>query len=360
MTSRERVKTTLQHGIPDRIPCHMNASTWTVEKLHHFLGTKDDPELLDALHIDTIDMRGLDLKGGIMPEYRGPEKTLLNRHWRGDILQLWGIAEEVLETPSGKMYSQADYPLREAESLADLEAYPWPDPGQFDYSGLRDALLPFSDRSIIATGASVWQHPSYLRSLDVLMMDMAAEPAFANYLFDRFTEFYLDFFERIFAHVGDLIDSFALADDLGMQSGLMISPDMFETFVAPGIKKCADLAHRHDCALVLHSDGNIRSIIPRLINLGVDVLDPLQPEAEGMDPMEIKREFGRDLVLRGGVSTQKTLAYGTPEEVSEEVKRVMGILGEGGGYICSPGHPVLQDDIPAENIIAMYETAYRY
>lgn len=360
MTSRERLKRTLNHKEADRIPCHMNAVSWAKEKLKQVLGLSSDRELLETLHIDTYDMRGLDLKGGVMPKYIGPPHPLLTDQWSGNILDIWGIEEKVVETASGYMYSQEYYPLKEASSLQELKAYPWPDPDWFDFSSLRERLLPWADQSIIATGGSVWQHPSYLRSLDVLMIDMALQPEMAHYVFDRFTEFYLEFFKRILDTAGDLIDSFALADDLGMQNGLMISDEMFEIFVAPRLKQCADLAHSYDCSLILHSDGNIRSIIPRLIELGVDVLDPLQPEARNMDPFEIKREYGKDLVLRGGISTQRTLASGSTEEVAEEVKRVIDILGKDGGYICSPGHPVLQTDVPAENIITMYETAFSY
>ncbi len=360
MTSRERVKLTLDHKIPDRIPCHMNATSWVVEKMLKHFGLKEQHELLDALHIDTLDTRGLDLRNGIMPRFKGPKHPLLNENWGGNILELWGVEEQVMETPEGRMFGQTEYPLQSAESVEDLQKLQWPDPAWFDYSTMRSRLLMHKDRSIILTGSSVWQHPSYIRGLDTLMMDMLSEPETAHYLFDVFTEFYLAFFTRILDEAGDLIDSIALADDLGMQTTLMISPALFEEFVAPNMKKFADLAHAYDCSLILHSDGNIRSIIPNLIALGVDVLDPLQPEAEGMDMIELKREFGKDLIFRGGISTQQTLAFGSKKDVEDEVKRVIDILGKDGGYICSPGHPVLQDDVPMENIITMYETAYEY
>ncbi|MDY0287896.1 MAG: uroporphyrinogen decarboxylase family protein [Sphaerochaeta sp.] len=338
----------------------MNATSWVVEKMLEFFGVKQQHELLDALHIDTLDTRGLDLRKGIMPIFKGPKHPLLTEKWGGNILELWGVEEQVMSTPDGRMFGQTEYPLQAAQSLEDLQRYQWPDPDWFDYSTMRSRLLEHKDRSIIVTGGSVWQHPSYVRGLDTLMMDMLAEPKMASYLFDVFTEFYLGFFTRILDEAGDLIDSIALADDLGMQNSLMISPALFDTFVAPNIKKVADLAHSYDCALILHSDGNIRSIIPNLISLGVDVLDPMQPEAVGMDMVEIKREFGKDLVFRGGISTQQTLAYGNKQDVAEEVKRVIDILGKDGGYICSPGHPVLQEDVPIDNIIAMYETAHEY
>jgi len=131
---------------------------------------------------------------------------------------------------------------------------------------------------------------------------------------------------------------------------------MFEKFVAPRLQKMAELAHHYDIKLLLHSDGNIYKIIPRLIELGVDILDPIQPEA--MDPLQIKVEFGDRLCLRGGISAQQILTRGTVDDVVTETKRIIAHLAPGGGYILAPGHPVLTVDMPTENIIAMYATGF--
>lgn len=360
LTSKERVRFTMEHSEADRVPFHMNASTTVVKRLKETLLLQTDKELLDRLHIDTFDMRGIDICHGVMPRYIGGPHPTLHPAWSGDIVALWGIVQEEVVTPYGTVKNQVEYPLREASGIDELSRYQWPDPDWFDYSDLSERLDPWKDRSIILTGASVWQHPSYVRGLDVLLMDLLLQPDVAEYLFDVFTDFYLEFFKRILKEIKHDVDSIALADDLGMQSGLMISPEMFHNHVAPRIKKFAELAHAHNCKLILHTDGNIRSIIPDLISIGVDVLDPLQPEAEGMNPVEIKQEFGSELVLRGGISTQHTLAYGTEEDVRNEVKRVLEIMAPSGGYILSPGHPVLQADVPVENIITMYDSAYEF
>ncbi len=199
MTSRERMRMTLDHRVPDRVPCHMNATTWIKNELTTACGVSNDRELLDCLHVDTWDMRGIDIRNGTMPRYAGPEHPVLDANWRGNILHVWGLKEKVVETPFGNLYEQEDYPLRGASSLEELKSYPWPDPDWFDYSDLKNRLTPWADRSIIASGGSVWQHPSYVRGLDVLMIDMAVDPELAVYVFDRFTEFYLAFFDRISA-----------------------------------------------------------------------------------------------------------------------------------------------------------------
>jgi uroporphyrinogen decarboxylase len=360
LTSKERVRKAVQHQEPDRAPASMNATQWVVERLKTALQVSSDRELLHALHLDLFDMRGITQRSGVMPRYIGPQHSGIPADWRGDILRLWGIEQVVIETEAGKMWSQEVYPLAQAHTLDDLQRYHWPDPDWFDYTRLRTQLQPWTDFAIVCSGGSVFQHPTFLRGLDGLLIDMAVNPAMANYVFDRFTDFYEEFFRRIFEQAGDLIEIFALADDVGTQNTLLISPHMFERFVAPRLKRMADLAHAYDLKLLFHSDGNIRALIPRLIELGVDILDPIQPEARDMDPVAIKHEFGEQLCLRGGVSAQQILAHGAVEEVQAETRRILTHLAPGGGYILSPGHPVLQDDAPTANILAMYDTAFQY
>lgn len=360
LTSRERVQRAINHQNPDRVPASMNASQWTIERLKGALQVSSDRDLLRALHLDIFDMRGIDQRGGIMPRYIGPEDLGIPKDWRGDMLKLWGVTQVVVETELGHMWSQEEYPLSTATTLEELQAYRWPDPDWFDYADLRDRLAEWSDFSILCSGCSVFQHATFLRGMDVLMMDMTSSPELADFVFDQFTDFYYENFRRIFEQVGDLIDIFALADDLGMQNTLLISPRMFDKFVAPRLKRMVDLAHQYNIKVLLHSDGNIRKIIPRLIDLGVDILDPIQPEAKDMEPISIKADFGDRICLRGGISAQDILAHGSVDEVAAETRRILKHLSPGGGYILSPGHPVLQDDTPIENILTMYETAFQY
>ena len=192
--------------------------------------------------------------------------------------------------------------------------------------------------------------------MDSLMMDMMADPDIANYILDQVFNFYHEYYRRMYEEVGDLIDVFALADDLGMQNTLLIGPELFDEYVAPRLKRMADLAHRYNIKLLLHTCGNIEVLIPRLIECGVDILDQIQPES--MDPLAIKENYGNLICLRGGISVQNVVSLGNVEEVNAETRRIVNALKPGGRYILSPGHPVLQDDIPLENILAMYETGY--
>jgi uroporphyrinogen decarboxylase len=358
MHPRDRVKNTIGHKEPDKVPAHVNATKWVVKKLKHALGVDTDRDLLKALHIDVYDMRGIDLVTGTVPRYTGPANEFFTENWGGNIHSFWRIREFENKTPAGWTIDKESPPLSDATDIMECEKYIWPSPDWFDFSVLPDRLHEWSEFSILSTGGSIFQHPTFLRGLDTLMVDMASDPGMACYFMDKFTDFYLEYYSRIFQEAGEKIDVFAVADDFGMQNTLLISPGMFDEFAAPRLKKLIDLAHGNDIFFLLHTCGNIKELIPRFIELGVDILDPVQPES--LDPLEIKKEFGREICLRGGISVQHTLTHGSVEDVEKETKRIIDNLAPGGGYILAPGHPVLQDDIPVENIITMYKTAYEH
>ena len=357
MTPRQRIQKTVNHSIPDKVPAHMNATKWVVSKLKTALQVTTDKQLLESLHIDVYDMRGIDLHSGIVPKYIGPTNKYFSKDWKGDIFSFWSMKEHESQTAAGWTWDTEPAPLAKTLTIEEIEDFPWPENNWFDYSNLRQELSEWKEFSIMATGASVFQHATFIRGMDTLMMDMMVSPDIANLVLDKFTDFYYEYYRRMFEEAGDLIDVFALADDLGMQNTLLISPELFEEFVAPRLKKMAELAHSYNLKLLLHTCGNIEILIPRLIELGVDILDPIQPES--MDPIAIKDKYGRNICLRGGISVQNIVSRGTTEEVRNETSRILEALKPGGGYILSPGHPVLQDDIPVENILAMYETGYK-
>jgi uroporphyrinogen decarboxylase len=339
----------------------MSASTWVVEDLKKQLDVQTDQELLKALHLDIFDMRGIDYKGAVGPIYIGPDDLDIPPDWCGDLFPLFGYHEIVTETPYGKAHSMGEPPLADYQSIEALKTFPWPRADWFDYSNVRQDLKPWAAEFAIAcTGGSVFQHPALFRGISQMLLEMAADPDLTNFILDNVTGFYYDYFERIFAEAGDLIDIFRLADDIGAQQNLFISPEMLSSYFGHRIQKFADLAHHYDIKLLFHTDGNVRQAIPDLIEWGVDILDPVQPEVPAMDHTELKREFGDRLAFAGGIGTQYILPQGSVRDVRAEVKRVVEQLGSGGGYILSPGHPSLQGDVPVSNIIAMYEAGLEY
>ena len=358
MDSKERVKIALSHSEPDKVPMHLNATKWVVDKLKKELRVSSDKDLLKALNIDFYDLRGIDQHTGIAPKYVGPANEFFHSNWKGAINSFWNIKEFENKTISGWTIDMGSPPLANVTDIKEIMNYSWPQNDWFDYSGMRKQLEEWKEFSLIATGGSVFQHVTFIRGTDKLMMDMMIDFEIANYLFDKVCDFYYEYFRRMFELNGDLIDIFALADDFGMQNTLLISPDMFDEFIAPRLKKMVNLAHHFGIKFLLHSCGNIEILIPRFIGLGVDILDPVQPEC--MDPIEIKNKYGKDICLRGGISVQNILTKGNIEEVRAESKRIVEGMKKGGGYIFAPGHPVLQDDVPVENIITMYQAGNEY
>jgi uroporphyrinogen decarboxylase len=150
-----------------------------------------------------------------------------------------------------------------------------------------------------------------------------------------------------------------IADDYGTQRGLMMSPQMWRVFFAPHLETLADMAHNEGIKVFLHCCGSSREIIPDLIALGIDILNPIQPQAKGMDPRDLKAHFGNRLCFHGGIDTQKTLPFGSVNDVKEEVIDRLTIFGKEGGYILAPVHTI-EPDVPLENILALYEAAKKF
>jgi uroporphyrinogen decarboxylase len=347
-TSKQRVLTAVNLGEPDRVPIDVLPNPWVTQRLHHDLGTRTHRQLLERLHCDVVDLRGV-----VDPKYCGPVPP--SRELQDGVREnFWGWRQKVTQSATGPEDCFVEFVLSDADSIDDLTRHRWPSPDWFDFSDVAERLADWQDLAVMASGASVFQHPSFLRGIDQLLMDMALRPEMAHWLMDRFTDFYLVFFDRMFTAAKGQIDILRAADDLGTQRGLFFSPEMFRTFLKPRLKKLVDMAHSHDVKFLFHSCGAIRPVIEDLIQIGVDILDPLQAAAEGMDPSVLKDAYGDRICLHGGICTQYLLPNGTPDEVRREVRRRVDILGRGGGYILAPCH-VLQTDVPTENILAMTE-----
>jgi uroporphyrinogen decarboxylase len=336
-------------ALPDRVPMDFHGNSFVLDRLKSQLGVDNHRDLLESLHSDVVDLRGT-----ADPVYRGPV-PFTQELGDGVRENFWGWRRKTVEAACGPEEQFVDFVLSDASSVDDLRRHRWPSADWFDFSDFARRLEPWSDFAVMATGVSVLQHPSFLRGIDSLMLDMAAEPEMAHYLMDRFTDFYMEYFDRMLTAADGQIDIVRQADDLGTQQSLFFSPEMFRTFIKPRVARFVDLAHSHEVAFMFHSCGSIQPLIEDLIEIGVDILDPLQAAAAGMEPDVLKDRFGDRLCLHGGIDTQYLLPEGSPDEVRSEVRRVAEILGHGGGYILAPCH-VLQLDVPTANVRAMSET----
>jgi uroporphyrinogen decarboxylase len=346
MKSKERVLRAINHEEPDRVPCDFWGLEDTKARLRAHFGVEDDEGFLEAL--------GIDIRS-VWPAYIGPEKKT---YPDGSLEDFWGIRRKKI----GGFDTVILNPLREASSIEEVEAYPWPDPDWFDYKGFREKCEKLSDYALVSrdTGPNttcVLRVAMFLRGMDKFLMDLVLNPDLARAIISKVEGFYFEHDRRMFEEAGDLLDIYMIADDLGTQSGLLISPAMWREFVAPSIRKFIVQAKKYGMRIMLHSCGAIRPLIPDFIEMGVEILNPIQTTAKGMVPRELKEKFGEELCFHGSIDTQHTLPFGTPEEVAAEVRDRIKTLGPGGGFILAPSQ-TLGPDVPLENIIAMYETAH--
>ena len=349
MTSKERVLTAISRQAPDRIPVDFSANTATLQRLMSDFGARDYADLLTKLNVDIVDLRGV-----VDPVYRGPVPWTTSRPG-GVTENYWGMRTKTMETATGPEECYCDFILAESASVDQLAVHRWPEADWFDFTDFSARLDAWSDLAIMASGASVWQHATFLRGMENMLIDLLAAPDTAAFLMDRFTDFYVEYFDRMLSCAGGKIDILRIADDLAMQDRLMISPEHFDEFFAPRLKKLIDVAHSHGVKVMYHSCGAVAGLIEKLIDLGIDILDPIQVTAAGMDPSYLKSTFGNRLCLHGAIDTQHLLPTGSPRDVTAAVRHMIGELGPG-GFIMSPSH-VLQTDVPTANVRALYEAA---
>lgn len=270
-------------------------------------------------------------------------------------------------------YDGLDRPLRAAQTVADVEAHAWPSPGWFDFGRVGwvwDApesyqpVAPWAAaRSEHARVAGGWS-PVFCRLMDMFgmetgLMHLAARPDLVHAVVARVGEFLEEYYRRLARGGEGHYDLLAFGDDFASQRGLLLSPGQWRTYFLPLWKRLFTIAHQHGMKSMLHACGAVRSVLPELIDAGLDVLQVVQVTAAGMDPAELKCEFGRHLTFYGGIDTQQILPRGRPGDVRREARRLIDILGKDGRYILSSVH-FLMDDVLVANALALYEEARSY
>jgi uroporphyrinogen decarboxylase len=248
-------------------------------------------------------------------------------------------------------------PLKEALTPQDILAHKWPDPKDFDFSPLADVANAHRDRVIIGGLWTGLMGDSFrLRGFENFLMDTAADFAMAKTLVDKLTDVYMALNDDIFSLLKGSMDIWYFGSDFGMQSGLLVRREVWKELFLPGIRRLTEHAHGYGFKVMMHSCGAISPIIGDVIDAGVDMLDPVQVTAAGMEPETIAAEFGGRMVFHGGIDTQHVLPDGTPGDVAAAVGRLTGAFADTGGYICSPSQ-IFTVDVPTENILQMYRSA---
>jgi len=244
----------------------------------------------------------------------------------------------------------------ETEDIAEVEKYPWPNPDHLDFTDVYKAIEQHPEKSVWTGMWSPFFHDVADHfGMDNYFMAMYLRPEIVEAVTERILEYYEEANRRFFAGLGDRADTFFFGNDFGTQLDLLISPEMFERFVLPGMKRLIAIAKAHGKKVLLHSCGSIYRVIPLLIDAGVDGLHPLQARARGMEASSLAKEYGGCIAFVGGVDTQDLLVNGTPEQVAADVRRLREAFGA--NFVVSPSHEALLPNVPLANVRAMAAAA---
>jgi uroporphyrinogen decarboxylase len=248
-------------------------------------------------------------------------------------------------------------PLKDAKTVAEVDAYAWPSPEWLDVSQVRAEALAYGRRYAVLGGewSPFWHDAIDLLDFDGLVYRMYDSPDVVDSVLAHVAGYYLGASRRIFEAADDAIDVFFIGNDFGAQTGPMIGPQLFRRFLLPHLKRFVDLGHEFGKLVLLHCDGSIRRLIPDMIATGLDGLQSVQPLCAGMELGGLKVDYGDRLTFVGGIDTQ-SLIEGTADEARAVTRRTLELMMPGGGFIASPSHDYLLPETPVENVIVMYET----
>jgi uroporphyrinogen decarboxylase len=354
VNSRERILAAIRRQPVDRVPTDIWATPEVWDALRARFGTEED--VRQTLHIDGI----VDVR----PAYIGPPLASSPADAGLDFqvyYGVWGAGLRWIGHGTGRYLEQVNYPLANARTVADLEAFPWPSADWFDYAGLRAIAARRHETRVVKCGymSPVYLH-NILRGMEQSLMDPLAEPELTEELLRRVCDFEYERHRRAFAAAAGLIDVAEVTDDLGCQTGPLMSLAAYRKFYKPHHERFIALCREFGVKVFHHDDGGMRPFLPDLVEMGIDILNPVQWTCPGMELTALKRDFGGRVCFHGGIENQKILPFGTPDEVRAEVRHCIDALAsDRTGYILAPCHN-LQSITPLENIVAMYDEAWRY
>ena len=354
MNSRERVLAAINHQPVDRVPTDIWATPEVMDKLRAKFGT--DEQVREALHIDSI----VDVR----PAYIGPPLPPSPADAGVDyqvFYGIWGAKVQWMGHGTGRYLEQVNYPFANVQTVDDLKNCRWPSADWFDYAGLRAMAEKPHATHVVQCGymAPVYLH-NILRGMELSLMDPLAEPDLTHELLRRVCDFDYERHRRAFEAAPGLIDVAQVTDDLGCQTGPLFSLEVYREFYKPHHERFINLCREFDIKVFHHDDGGMRPFLPDLVEMGIEILNPVQWNCPGMELTALKRDFGKKICFHGGVENQKILPFGTPDEVRAEVRHCIDALAsDHTGYILGPCHN-LQSLTPIENILAMYDEAWNY
>lgn len=329
---------------PDRIPTDYQATPEVTRRLLSDLGCKDEDALWRRL--------GIDKRKNVEPRWRRAH------HPSNPQADLWGIRYRKADYGSGVYDEPWHHPLAHAETVDEVHAHAWPSPDDFDYGPVTAAVEESDGYWPIHAGCfEPFLLYGYLRGLQTAFEDLVLRPELAEAILGRIFEFHYEHHRRIFEAGRGKIDLTWVAEDLGAQTGPLMSLATYRRFLLPNQIKMADLARSYGVHVMYHTDGAARIFLPDLIDrVGIEILNPIQWRCPGMEREGLVRDFGDRVIFHGSIDNQQTLAFGTVDDVVAEVRQSAAIY-RGARWICAPCHNI-QPITPTENIVAMYETIH--
>ncbi len=373
MNGKERVLMALNHEQPDRVPMDLGGRQTTLmipayEKLKNYLGYSDistkimshiwqtvyvDEKILRHFSIDTRHIRPKNK--AFAPSSPFAENEIF--------LDSWGVGRKI----SNGYANLSTYPLQQAKSLDDIENYSWPDPKEeFDYTGLREHARTLFNQGeyalvgCIGSPGNTFEQAWYLRGLSEFLLDMVMNKDMAHAIMRKVVDHRKISAELYLKEVGEFLDVVQVADDLGAQNTSLMSPDSYREMIKPYQAELISHIKKFTKAKIYHhSCGSIANILDDMIEIGIEILNPVQATAVGMETDTLKKRFGEKLIFWGAIDTFKVLPFGSVSEVQLEVKKRITDLAPGGGYVLGSVHN-MQTDVPPENVEAMFKTALTY
>jgi len=379
MKHRERVLSALNHQEPDRIPIDLGATivssivkkTYIELKQHLGLPLEtikmlDYVQQLPYVEDDLMQRFDVDFRMVQLPAATTLGVDIFEEGGYYAFIDRWG-SKLHMPKPDGLYFDWVDFPIKDASQAA-LDNYTWPRPDSDEVNAQlgrqAKALYENTDYALVGSaviGGGIFEQPARVMGMQNFLMALVSEPAFADRLMETITDIYIESCNRYLDQVGPYIQVFTFWDDVASQNGWMINPAIYRKLIKPKQKRLVEAIKKKTGAkLFYHSCGATRDLIPDLIEIGFDILNPVQVSAKGMDTRELKKDFGKDIVFwGGGVDTQHILPFGQPQEVIDEVKRRIDDLAPGGGFVFAAIHNI-QAFVPPENIVAAFDTALQY
>jgi len=345
MTPRERWLALLNREKPDRIPTDYQATAEVTERLIRELNCGDYEGLLRCLHIDG--------------RYYIAARPTVAAHPDDQEADIWGVRRKRVDYGSGSYWEATHHPLAGVQSVEEVEQFKWPSPDWHDWEEFRQKVRMVSRERPVMCG---YYEPFLLycdmRGMEQAMLDLIEAPEIADAIFGHIFDYFYRLNGRLWEIGHGVIDLCYIAEDLGSQTSLLMSLELIRRFILPNQKRMADLARSHGIHIMYHTDGAARAALPDLIRVtGIEILNPVQWRCPGMEREGLVRDFGKELIFHGAVDNQQTLAFGTPEDVRQEVRDNIRIFSPPARWICSPCHNI-QPISPTANIVAMYETIW--